>query len=254
MERADAPRRDRDRCGEPRGRRSGDRPDLADPATAGGTGSAGDEQPHDPARPGCAPAAAAILRLEPEGVRGRSAEGDPGPAERSVLPRNDVPLGPTQSRPAPIRENRLCGIVPRRAGDAAAGMVAGAAMVETEEGAAVVGVAEHRAGGEELVERERAVEDVAAGEPEDTLEVERRERLAGDDAVLEAGSVALDGGDHEVGDLLAMIVPGPSLRKLRRDVLAEQARDMRALRCQAVVERRGDQHLDHRLAAPAVRA
>ena len=133
-------------------------------------------------------------------------------------------------------------------------MGAGAAMVEAGEGAAVVGVAEHRAGGEQLVERQRAVEDVAADEPEDAFEVERRERLAGDDAVLEAGGVALDGGDHEVGDLLAMIVPGPSLRKLRRDVLAEQARDMRALRRQAVVEGRGDQHLDHRLAAPAVRA
>src|SRR5215207_6941225 len=92
MERADAPRRDRDRCREPRGRCSGDRPDLADPATAGGTGPAGDEQPHDPARAGCAAATAAILRLQPEGVRGRAAEGDPGPAERSVLPRHDVPL------------------------------------------------------------------------------------------------------------------------------------------------------------------
>ena len=37
-------------------------------------------------------------------------------------------------------------------------------------------------------------------------------------------------------------------------MLAEQAGDMLAVRRQRIVERRGDQHLDHRLAAPAVRA
>jgi hypothetical protein len=48
------------------------------------------------------------------------------------------------------------------AGDPAARMRAGAAMVEAGHGAAVVGMAEQRAGPEQLVERERAMEDVAA--------------------------------------------------------------------------------------------
>ena len=68
----------------------------------------------------------------------------------------------------------------------------------------------------------------------------------------EGRRIAFDGRDHEVGDLLAMIVPGLSIRQFRRDMLAEQAGDMLSIRCQRVVERGGDQHLDHGLAAPAV--
>ncbi|MFG3757303.1 hypothetical protein, partial [Klebsiella pneumoniae] len=71
-------------------------------------------------------------------------------------------------------------IVPRRAGDASAGMSAGAAMVEAWQRAAVVGVAQHRPGGKQLVQRQGAMENVTADQPEVALEIERGQHLAGD--------------------------------------------------------------------------
>ncbi len=68
------------------------------------------------------------------------------------------------------------------------------------------------------------------------LEIERGEHLPADHACRKARRVLVDGRDHEVGDLLAIIVPGFSVRQLRRDMLAEQARDMLAVRGQRVVE------------------
>ena len=156
--------------------------------------------------------------------------------------------------PAPVGEDRVRGIVAGRAGDAAAGMRAGAAMIEARQRPAVVGIAEHGPRPEQLVERHRAVRDVAADEAEHLFEVERAQRLAADHARLEARRIAVDGVDHQVGDLVAMVVPGAAVGQLRRDVLAEQARDMRALRRQRVVEGRGDDQLDDRLPAPAVLA
>src|SRR5262245_25358292 len=156
--------------------------------------------------------------------------------------------------PPPIRQDRTCRVVAGRAGDAAAGMRARAAVVEARDGAAVVGMAEHWPRPEELVKRQRAVEDIAADEPERLLEIERAQGLASDHARLEARRIALDRVDHQVGNLVAMRVPGAALRQRRRDVLAEQARDMGALGGKRVVEGRGDQHLDDRLAAPALLA
>ena len=73
-----------------------------------------------------------------------------------------------------------------------------------------------------------------------------------DHAPGEARRIVIDRPDHQIGDLVAMIVPGGAVGKLRRHMLAEQARDMGALRRQRGIERRGDQHLDDRLAAPAM--
>ena len=93
------------------------------------------------------------------------------------------------------------------------GMRARAAVVEARHRAAIVGIAEHRPRPEQLVERERAVEDVAAGEPEGLLEVERAQRLAADHARLEARRIAIDRVDHQVGHLVAMVVPGAAVRQ-----------------------------------------
>ena len=68
------------------------------------------------------------------------------------------------------------------------------------------------------------------------------------------GCVALDGRDHEVGDLVAARLPRSSVGKLVGSVLAEQARHMAAGRRQAVVEGGRDQHFDDGLAAPAGQA
>src|SRR5206468_10907757 len=157
---------------------------------------------------------------------------------------------PQPPAPAPIAKDCARGIVAGRAGHAATGMRARATVIEAGDRAAVVRMAEHRSRPEQLIERERAVEDVAADEAERLLEIERAQRLATNHARLEASRVALDRVDHQVGDLLAMRVPGAAVRQLRRDVLAEQACDMRALGGERVVEGRGDQHLDDRLAAP----
>src|SRR5690349_9892478 len=104
------------------------------------------------------------------------------------------------------------------ASDPAAGMRARAAMVEARHRAAVVGMAEQRAGPEQLVERECAMEDVAADQTEGLLEIERAQRLAADDARLEARGVTVDRVDHQVGYLFTMIAPRAAVRKLGRDL------------------------------------
>src|SRR5262245_21082088 len=60
-------------------------------------------------------------------------------------------------RPPPIGEDRMRSIVAGRAGDAAAGMRAGAAMVEAGQGPTVIGVTQHGPRPEQLVERHRPV-------------------------------------------------------------------------------------------------
>ena len=66
----------------------------------------------------------------------------------------------------------------RRAGDAAARVGAGAAHVEAGDGGAIIGMTGHRAQAVELVQVERAVEDVAPHQAELALQVQRREHLA----------------------------------------------------------------------------
>ena len=129
-----------------------------------------------------------------------------------------------------------------------------AAVIEARQRPAIVGIAEHRAG-PRTADRATARRGRCRrrSRPNTLLEIERAQRLAADDAGLEAGRIAVDGVDHQVGDgVLAMSVPRPAVGQLRRHVLAEQARHMRPARRQRVVERRRDDQLDDRLAAPAV--
>src|SRR5215471_13278403 len=98
--------------------------------------------------------------------------------------REPMDLSPQPAPPVPIVKDRPRRIVAWRAGDAAAGMRARAAMVEAGDGAAVVRVAQHRPRPEQLVKRQCAMEDVAADEPKRLLEVERAQRLAANDARL----------------------------------------------------------------------
>src|ERR1700688_5217469 len=89
-------------------------------------------------------------------------------------------LSPEQ-RPV-IPKDHAGGVVAGGAGDAAAGMRAAAAVVEALQGPPIVGVAEHRPRREQLVQRQRAVEDIAAEQAELPLEVERRQDLPADHA------------------------------------------------------------------------
>ena len=79
---------------------------------------------------------------------------------------------PLQSLPH-IAQNFPRRVMSRRAGDAAAGMRAGAAHVKARDGAAIVGMAQHRPGGKNLPELEAAVKNIAADEAEFAFEIER---------------------------------------------------------------------------------
>ena len=58
--------------------------------------------------------------------------------------------------------------------------------------------------------------DVAVHQAEGALQVQRAQRLTAQDRFREAGRVRLDRGDHQVGDFVAVIVPGAAIRELRR--------------------------------------
>ena len=88
------------------------------------------------------------------------------------------------------------------------------------------------------------MEDVAVGQAEDALQIEWRETLPPDHARFEARRIGFDRVDHEIGDRLARLVPGAPVGQFRRDMLAEQGRDVLAGRRQRIVERRRDQHFD----------
>jgi hypothetical protein len=79
-----------------------------------------------------------------------------------------------------ISQNHPRRVVAGGAGDAAAGMGAASAMVEAFQGPAIIGVSQHRPGREQLIERKRAVKDVAAEQAELAFEVERRQYLPAD--------------------------------------------------------------------------
>src|SRR5262249_11105484 len=105
-------------------------------------------------------------------------------------------------------------VVSGQSSDAAARMRACAAHIEAAQRPAVIAVAEHRARREHLPEIERAVEDVAADKAEGALEVERREDLPPDHRTAEVRRVAVDRVDHQVGDRLAVVVPGRAVGEL----------------------------------------
>src|SRR3546814_1393758 len=75
-----------------------------------------------------------------------------------------------------VLENDACGIAPRRAADAAARMRAGAAQIQTRQRRAVITPARHRPETEQLMQRHRAMKDVAAGQRETSFEFERRQQ------------------------------------------------------------------------------
>src|SRR4051794_38148913 len=71
-------------------------------------------------------------------------------------------------------------VVARHAGDPATRVRTAAAEIDALERHAVIAISQYRAGAEELVQRELAVEDVAAHEPQLALEIERRQQSARD--------------------------------------------------------------------------
>src|SRR5688572_26767732 len=110
-------------------------------------------------------------------------------------------------------------------------MGAGAAQIAAGERHAVTGAAQYRSGRAELIEPDLAVEDVAAGQAEAPLEVERRQRQTAEHRGGEAGRVSVDGGDDVIRRFLAARVP--AALHFIREMLAEEAGDMPARRGEA---------------------
>ena len=136
------------------------------------------------------------------------------PARWSGRPRR----GPaTRRRPAGAASHRgspgrRCA---RAAADGAARVRSGPAQVELPDRRAVVGPAGERAALEQLPLVHRAVEDVAAAQPERPLEIERRRDRPTDDRVAHVRRELAQPPDDEVGEPLARIVPAAA-RELPR--------------------------------------
>src|ERR1700744_5310248 len=78
------------------------------------------------------------------------------------------------------------------AGESVARMRAGAAEEQSANRSLIAGPIEHGTHGKKLIEREFAVEDVAAGEAVDRLEVARRNDLHRFDDLIEVGRMNAD--------------------------------------------------------------
>src|SRR5262249_2410150 len=95
-------------------------------------------------------------------------------------------------------------------------MRAGAAQIEILDRRRGAGPREERTADEQLIERQLAVEDVAAGEAVVALEVERRDHLARDDRRGEAGGEPLDRPRRGRAEAVALGVPRRAAQMVRR--------------------------------------
>src|SRR3989304_4703264 len=113
--------------------------------------------------------------------------------------------------------------------DPAARVGRGAAQPEIADGRPEAGVAGHRSAEEELLESQLALEDVALGQADDALHVERRVHLAPDDDLPDVRRPLGDGVDDRVAEGFALVVPGAQARvQPVRRVLHEAADDVLA--------------------------
>src|SRR6478609_1606422 len=90
-----------------------------------------------------------------------------------------------------IAQHFAGGIVSRQAGDATARMRSGSAYVKRPNRTPVIRKPQYWPRAEKLIERQRAVENVAADQAERSLQIERREHHASEDAAAEVGCIAI---------------------------------------------------------------
>src|SRR3546814_6737367 len=86
-------------------------------------------------------------------------------------------------------------------------MRAGAAQIQTRQRRAVITPARHRPETEQLMQRHRAMKDVAAGQRETSFEFERRQQLAMQDRCAEIWRVSVDRVDATFGECVTAFVP-----------------------------------------------
>src|SRR5471030_718830 len=119
--------------------------------------------------------------------------------------------------PASVAQNGHGGVAAVDGDDAATGVRAGPAEINTGHGGFCGEAAAPHVGGQAF-----SLEDVAAGEADFLLDVRRAEHLHVDDSGGEVGTEAAERGEREVADGGAMVVPGAGSEGMR-DVLREDA-------------------------------
>src|SRR5579875_4175438 len=130
-----------------------------------------------------------------------------------------------------------------RAHDAAAGMGGGAAHVEIFDRRAIASPSGDRAKEEKLFERKFALENIAFGETDLLLDVERSEDLPADDDVFEIGGVLRNRVDDGVAEFLAATFPRTGFEFVGR-VLHEAGEDVLAGRRDGSVGKAGNDHVN----------
>src|ERR1035437_4645127 len=117
------------------------------------------------------------------------------------------------------------------------------AHIQSLQWAAIVTVTQHRPRRKQLVQAQGAMKNVAADQAKGTFQIERAHDLPTEHGSPEVRRMTIDEIDHDVGDLVAMVVPGRAVRQDWSDMLAEQAGHMLSRRRQAVIQSRRYQHL-----------
>ena len=109
-----------------------------------------------------------------------------------------------------ISDDHLGGVVTGRTGHAATGVGACAAQVQAGNDTTIIRLPDHGPCAEQLVERQRAVEDVATNQAEGALQVHRRQHLPAQNGLRKSGRVLVYGRDHQVGHFITVVIPTAS--------------------------------------------
>ena len=107
-----------------------------------------------------------------------------------------------------VRHEPQCGVSAWRPHDAATGVGRRAAEIEPLDWRAIVRPAWRRSQEKQLFERELSLKDVAFGEPELALEVERRQHLPVEDAVPDVRREPRNRVDDRIAERVPLDVPG----------------------------------------------
>lgn len=94
-----------------------------------------------------------------------------------------------------------------RARNAAARVRPRSAVIEALDRAAIGRKPKGRPCRKQLVKRELSVKDVATCEPELALKIQRAQDLSANDTIGKSWRIAIDSRDHQIGDLVAGLIP-----------------------------------------------
>src|SRR5713101_8906798 len=122
-------------------------------------------------------------------------------------------------------------------------MRCGTAHIEVVDRGAVLGPSGDGAKEKELFQRKLALKNVALGEPEFALKIERSENLAASDDVFDVGSVFGDGVDDVVTEGFALVVP-VAFSKFVRRILDKAGENVFARRRDARIGEAGNHHIN----------